>query len=248
MKLSDFLIRGRHLFGFLVPGIMWVASFFYLSDKSLFDFVESGNTWIKVIVLLGLSYILGFILQTITFPLIADTIKWLSRKINNSKLNLSKHSRGDEIPSAGRRFLNWLLVEKDHDELDKQLEEILKAELPVKVKKLAFQSDDIPGFCKYYILEFSDEMRRKVMEKENDINLMVASMIPVPLLFFSIMKDSLIGWRIWLAIISVLIFWIVLAFRLKHYVNGEKEEWRKIFLLLQMYKDENNAEVKKEAE
>jgi len=43
MKLSDFLIRGRHLFGFLIPGVMWVACLMCLSFKeNPLEFVEAG--------------------------------------------------------------------------------------------------------------------------------------------------------------------------------------------------------------
>jgi hypothetical protein len=219
MKLSDFLIRGRHLFGFLIPGLMWIASFFYLTDRDLITFVEGGNSWIRIGVLLGISYILGFILQTLIFPVIADSLK---------KLFVEKS--------------------KKYDKMDAQLVEILKAKLPANQTELLIEKNRLPNFCKYYILEFADELKRKVMEKENDINLMVATMIPAPLLVFSIIKSNLSGGYIWLTVGVIIVFWVGLVFRLRHYLEGEKEEWREIFLLLQMFKDEKKIEAKKEDE
>src|SRR5437773_11632264 len=77
MKLSDFLIRGRQLFGFLIPGIMWVACVSLLCfNTNPLKFVEAGgNPILRVGLLLSLGYIVGFILQTLLFPIIADTLK-----------------------------------------------------------------------------------------------------------------------------------------------------------------------------
>ena len=77
MNLSDFLIRGRHLFGFLVPGVMWVSvAFLLLSTNTPLSFVEnSDNPLMRSLLILAIGYVSGFCLQTILFPLITNPLK-----------------------------------------------------------------------------------------------------------------------------------------------------------------------------
>lgn len=150
MKLSDFLIRGRHLFGFLIPGVMWLACLsLLLFKKNPLEFVEEGASPIaRAGLLLALGYIVGFSLQSLLFPLLADRLK---RKIGT--------------PDT---------VEK----LGEQIRRILIAKLPEGESEWLVVPEHLPGFCKMYVLEHSKELKHFVIEKEDDINFLVANTIP----------------------------------------------------------------------
>lgn len=157
MKLSDFLLRGRHLFGFLIPGIMWVAcvSLLFFKTNPL-KFVEEGASPItRAGVFLALGYIVGFILQTLLFPLIADVLKL-------------KIGTPETVKPLGE-----------------QIRRILTARLPQDETQWLLAPEHLPEFCKFYILEHSKELKHIVVEKEDDINFMVANIIPGPLPAFS---------------------------------------------------------------
>src|SRR5260221_3521736 len=154
MNLSDFFIRGRHLFGFLVPGVMWVsvASILLWSSTPL-SFIEEGdNPVVRSIFVLALGYMTGFCLQTVLWPLIINPLK--------NKLGVS--------PSLKM--------------LTEYLEGVFEARLPPPEPQDRVTRDRLPLLCKLYVLENSQELRKLLLEKEADINFLVAVMVPGPLL------------------------------------------------------------------
>ena len=221
MKLSDFLIRGRHLFGFLIPGVMWVtcASLLFFKKNPL-EFVEEGNSPItRSGLLLAVGYIVGFSLQTLLFPIIADPLK---RRVG--------------IPQTVKK-------------LGEQIQRILTAKLPENESQWLVAPEHLPGFCKMYILEHSKELKHLILEKEDDINFLVANTIPGPLLIVSwLVFKGYSWWIIIIVVICVLILVVFLMKRLKHYLNREKEEWYEYFLLLQLKgNDEKQDKLKGES-
>lgn len=214
MKLADFLIRGRQFFGFLIPGIMWIAFFHYLLGKDPLEFVESGNTIIRVSLLASIGYIVGFIFQTLIFPQTADRIK--------AKIG---------IPETVAPLAD-------------QIKKIIKKKLPEIENEWLLPDEHLPDFCKNYILENSKELKRVVTEKEDDINFMVANIIPAPALTISWLVYYGYQWYvIAFVVICIAVFWALLLLRLHHYLKKEKEEWYEFFLLLQI----KNPEPKNEA-
>lgn len=213
MKLSDFFIRGRHLFGFLIPGIMWVAcaSLLFFKTNPL-EFVEEGKSLVvRAGMLLALGYIVGFSLQTLIFPIIADTLK---RRVG--------------IPETVK-------------DLGEQIQRILTAKLPEYETQWLVSPERLPGFCRFYILEYSSDLKHIILEKEDDINFLVANAIPGPLLVFSwLLYRGYRWWVISIAVVCAIIFVTFLLKRLQHYLRREKEEWYEIFLLLQIKEGEKS--------
>jgi hypothetical protein len=207
MKLSDFLIRGRHFFGFLIPGIMWIACLLLLFfKKNPMDFVEDGKSpAARAVMLIAASYITGFCIQTLLFPVLVDIMK--------------KH----------------IGVPCDVKDLGEQIQRILVAKLPENEIRWTVPLADLPIFCKFYILEHSKELKNILLEKEDDINFIAANILPGPLLIISwfIFK----GYPWWIIVISIICLFVIAALlfrRLVFYLRSEKVEWYEIFLLLQL--------------
>src|SRR5205823_2526417 len=120
------------------------------------DFVEKGGSpVIRAVILLALGYIAGFSLQTLLFPIIADTVK---RRVS---------------------------MPKNVENLEEQIERILTAKLPEKETSWLIAREHLPRICKSYIIERSSELKNLILEREDDINFLVANTIPGPLLVFS---------------------------------------------------------------
>ncbi len=220
MKLSDFLMRGRHLFGFLIPGVMWLASLSLIFlNKNPLQFVEEGTSPIgRTGLLLALGYIVGFSLQTLLFPLLADGLK-----------------RHLGIPET---------VQK----LAEQIQRILKGKLPEGESEWVLVPDHLPVFCKMYVLEHSKELKHFIIEKEDDINFLVANTIPGPLLICSwLVFKGYSGLSISIGAVSAVLLVTFLRRRLKHYLRREKEEWFEWFLLLHL-RETSEKQVRPQAE
>jgi MFS family permease len=186
---------------------MWVAcvSLLFFKINPLKFVEEGGSPIVRAGLFLALGYIVGFILQTLLFPILADTFKL-------------KIGTPETVKSLGE-----------------QIQRILTAKLPESETQWLLASEHLPEFCKFYILEYSKELKHIVLEKEDDINFMVANIIPGPLLAFSWMIfDGYRWWVIAAVVIGIIIMIVLLIRRLKHYLRKEKEEWYEIFLLLQI--------------
>jgi hypothetical protein len=196
---------------------MWVTCVSLLFfKKNPLAFVEEGNSPLtRASLLLALGYIVGFSLQTLLFPLIADPLK---RRIG---------------------------VPETVEQLGEQIQRILTAKLPEKESQWLIVPEHLPGFCKMYILEHSKELKHLVLEKEDDINFLVANTIPGPLLIVSWLVFKGNSW--WIVTVFAMCALILVFFlikRLEHYLRREKEEWYEYFLLLQITENEKRDKLK----
>ena len=218
MNLSDFLIRGRHLFGFLVPGVMWVSvAFLLLLTNTPLSFVEnSDNPLMRSLLILAIGYVSGFCLQTILFPLITNPLK----------ARIVLHPSLHKLPD---------LVEK-----------LVHARLPRTDIEGAVARDRLPLLCKFYVLEHSQELRKLVLEKEADINLLVANMVPGPLLLVTwTWRNYSVQTTVWVVSLVIVVV-LLLLWRLRRYLAREVEEWYETFLVLQLTNYDVESSASKE--
>ena len=195
---SDLFIRGRQFFGFLIPGVMWVISALLLFGERPLAFVEEGNSLLRTAFLIGISYIIGFTLQTMIFPITAD---WMKKRMN-------KHP-----PKKVAKV----------EELKKQIVRIFKSRLPAGERdKWAVPYKDLRSFCKLYVLEHSPAAGRLLLEKEDDINFMVAHMLSGPVLLLSwLYSRQYSGRTLAIAAVLSLTFAYALGRRLYFYLQVE---------------------------
>lgn len=197
MKPSDLFIRGRQFFGFLIPGIMWVASILLMSGGHPLAFVEGGNAFIRSALFIGIAYIVGFIIQTLIFPLTADLLKIFIRKRPPKKIRELK-------------------------ELKEQIIGIFKARLPSEQEAWLIPPDDFRSFCKLYVIAHSPALGSLLLEKEDDINFMVANLLSLPVFVFTWMRSNTYLQEHKAAIIvTTIIFALALLKRLHFYLQQE---------------------------
>jgi hypothetical protein len=187
MKPSDLFIRGRQFFGFLIPGVMWSATIMMILQQSPLAFVEAGNPLIRSALFIGISYIVGFVIQTLIFPLTADRMK----------------KRIRQCPPADIKS-----VEK----LKGQLKELFDWKLPTEKKALEVPDDDFTSFCKLYVLENSSTVGRFLLEKEDDINFMVAHLVSGPVFLLVWMYSRGYGW--WKLVVAAAVM-VAFVYRLR---------------------------------
>lgn len=168
MKPSDLFIRGRHFFGFLIPGVMWVATFLLALNDHPLAFAEGGNTFIRSAFLIGISYIVGFTTQTLVFRVIADSMKWYM---------------GEHQPDRIKGLKN----------LKEEIKKNFTSKLPSETVDLPVPDKDFRSFCKLYVLEHSPTLGSLLLEKEDDINFLVAHIVAGPALLLSWMHNRHFG-------------------------------------------------------
>jgi hypothetical protein len=197
MKPSDLFIRGRQFFGFLIPGIMWVASILLIQGEHPLAFVEGGNSFIRAALFIGISYIVGFIIQTLIFPLTADVLKKFIRQHPSKRL-------------------------KELKKLKEQIVDIFKSRLPSDQKEWVVPPDDFRSFCKLYVLNHSPALGSLLLEKEDDINFLAANLLALPVFVFAWMYSHPYSQDTKVKIIIVLIvFALALLKRLYFYLQQE---------------------------
>lgn len=208
---SDLFIRGRQFFGFLIPGMMWVISILLLMGERPLAFIEGGSSLIRAAYLIGISYILGFILQTLIFPVVADRMKKYMEKHPPKKM-------------------------AKMEELKKQIVRIFKSRLPAGEKdKWAVPHKDLRTFCKLYVLEHSPALGRLLLEKEDDINFMVAYLLSGPTLLLSWLYSRQHSWTtLVIATVLAAAFAYALGRRLYYYLQAEIVYAYEACLMLQL--------------
>ena len=79
------------------------------------------------------------------------------------------------------------VLPKTVEKLGKQIQTILTVKLPAAESQWLVVPEHLPVFCKMYVIEQSKELKHFILEKEDDINFLVANTIPGPLLIFSLL-------------------------------------------------------------
>lgn len=80
MKPADFFIGSREFFGSLIPGLLWLIAIVFLlvnaSMQKLLELAADAN-WIGVLLFIGLSLLIGTLLQRISFNFARRVHKFL---------------------------------------------------------------------------------------------------------------------------------------------------------------------------
>lgn len=206
MQLTGFILRTRHLFGFLVPGALWTAAIYEgvlrqmiragWAQHSLLALLEGGNIWIRTAGFLAISSALGFAIQTLLWPIVVD-----------------------------QRRKRWHLqaIESRKDVL-----QALRAKYSSKIAGTPwpYQGDEDLGFWKLFVLEHSRELKHLVLEKEDDINLLVAMTAAAPGLLILGAITLPIGTIPKLSFVALAIGCVFgLRAQVERYLRRERQEW-----------------------
>ncbi|SRR6266567_1217268 len=76
MRPTDFFVRGRQLFGFIIPGAVWLSALVVALGHNPLAVLEQGQVLVRAVLFTGVSYVVGFAIQTVVFQAMH---RWLKR-------------------------------------------------------------------------------------------------------------------------------------------------------------------------
>jgi hypothetical protein len=224
MRLADFFVGSRQLFGFLIPGTIWLFCLLIpVADKDLSVILHQSHA-IDIFLFLAAALIIGTAMESLSFYLAVRTSAALFRE----RLSREKHDT-DYFPMS---------VPKP---LIATARNVAQRHEPVSGYILSLSNREFSQYCKQTVLEHSKRHRRRLEEYEAEVNLL--AMLPLPLIVFAAVTaiwglggpNSLVpsvcpAERLLLPISSVLLVGLLLL-RLHPLRREEAESWFRFFLM-----------------
>lgn len=224
MAPSDYFLGFRHFFGYLIPGSLWATGILFMAG------VHPGKLtgWFAVGTFVLGSYILGYGVQGPLFGLVASIHE---RHLRNRD---ARKTVGASQAGADTPFIQDVAHEllksraKQHKESPK-LEAYIENISP----------DELPNFCKRYVLEFSQHLREEINDREGTINFIIGTIPGLAVLGLGIgiyqsfhISPARCEWGV-LSIFActVMASWFFFV-RLGNKRQAEAELWLKTFVVL----------------
>src|SRR6266498_3142837 len=110
MNPANFFISGRHLFGFIVPGILWIVSVMLWIKQDLADF--SQLTVYQLVALLAAGLVVGHAVGDLSFSITIHLSSWMHKW---SLISLKREQAWADIDELQAR-VGEILQEKKPDE------------------------------------------------------------------------------------------------------------------------------------
>jgi hypothetical protein len=222
MKPSDFYLSSRQLFGFLVPGLAWVLDAVVFLDRdachSPLIYAALNPGAVPVLFLLAAGVVTGMLFQWISF--------WISEQI---ELRLRRERRGSRpqqrLAEMETRILRALQTRRDQMG-------------PLWDLVMDTRDGNWARFvvCKNSVISRAPELSRRLLDLENEINLVGMLALPIVVLAvalwwhpfcFGTAVDKFVLPE-FLGAFSVYLFWIFYQLRLV-----ERKDCYEAFLLLE---------------
>jgi hypothetical protein len=162
MNPSQWLLRGRQIFGFLVPGAVWVLSGVLLMNfpSNPVELIsEMRPSWVEATAFFGFSYVAGFAMRDLSLWF----AEWTSK------------------PFAW--LIDETLIRRTAD-LEKRVLQIVDHRYGTIAEYVKPSSDRVLGFCKRILRGSAPELYRHLDIYEEEINLL--GLVPLPLVVFCV--------------------------------------------------------------
>jgi hypothetical protein len=230
MSINELTSRGRQLFGFLLPGMIWITTGTLLAyppaEHGLFSVDFHPSTFAIAAFIAG-GYLVGYA--------ISDIAKCFANHVHRPLSRLSKLNSCLIKEAALSQHVRCYL--RDNCGGYPHLIDMIGSDPTVHPP--TERDDDLFAFCKRYALEYAGPAARRDLEqREEEINLMC--MLPLPLIAFAVAwvcstlttannvsaVSQTMGWLVPLGLA------ICLCCPLKRARIGERIEAYEIFLLL----------------
>jgi hypothetical protein len=206
VKPSDFFVHSRQFFGFLIPGAMWVSAAFLVHDRRPDEWVGDGLSVVRAISFLGLSYVVGIIMQTVLF--------WIKEQLFTPQVQ-------DVLADVHKEFIRSEMKKVGIIKND----QIKDTQLPVLCKLYVLEhSGTMGGVSK----EHEDDINILIGSPIALIALLVA------LLYQRWISAQLLDKPLAFLLGVVLVLLFPLCFRLRRLGKDEMGEWCDMFLLLHL--------------
>ena len=154
--MSDFFLRGRQFFGFLIPGIIWAAAGALLFFRTVAFPFRDNPKWPNTALFLMLSYLIGFALNRLSFSF----VRGLSLKLQDKAATVRIRRRLMDLRARVRKQLRANYIGQPG------------FVLPPKNR--------LAAFCKRFIREKTAVLGKDLDSYEEEINFV--GMLPLPML------------------------------------------------------------------
>jgi hypothetical protein len=162
MKASDFSVSVRQLVAVLIPGAIWLCSFYLIAlNQNLLDRESDPNAFETVMLILAI-FLVGYSARRVAFTfgvLSGELCNWIEKFVPGPIRNWGSHAR--------RLKANEATIQS--------AQAILRS---VKSPEVTYDPADVPLLCKYYVLG-EGELSRRVEELEAEINLYATMVAPL---------------------------------------------------------------------
>ncbi len=168
MKLGDFFVGSRQLFGFLAPGVIWLfALYIPITSRPLGDVIRDAAP-AEAFLFLALALLVGTAVESVSFGVAVR----LSAAVRRGKVSREKHDF-DYLPLS------------------------LPSDLIRRCRAVAARTEASPGYidsltdrefsqyCKYSVIDRSPKHGSRLLEYEAEINLLAMLVMPLALLAVS---------------------------------------------------------------
>lgn len=220
MKLADFFIGSRQLFGFLAPGLVWLLVIYVAIGRSTVLEALSKAEALEILAFLGLALVVGTAVETISFRI---------------AVRASASLRGDRVSrEADDSDYFPLSLPRDLISHCRELA-VRRSNVPEAIRGMSDRQ--LSQYCKYSVIERTEELRSRLIEYESEINLL--AMLPLPLVLFSVsnLLSALrpevlmpLSLRLLMSLVALLVA-LLMLFRLHPLRREEAEAWFRFFLL-----------------
>lgn len=166
MKLADFFVGSRQLFGFLAPGVLWLVTLYLPFSSRFAGEVLAEADALDVLVFLAVALVVGTAVETISFKV---------------AVRISAALRGERV-SRERGDSDYFPLSVSPD-LRRLCREIALRQAPAPEYVDGMTDRELSQHCKYTVLERSHRFRDRLVEYEAEINLL--AMLSLPLVLFA---------------------------------------------------------------
>jgi hypothetical protein len=239
MKPSDFFITSRQLFGLLIPGTVWVSALVLILVKTdvlrLMNYVGEANL-AGCLGFLLVAFILGTILQYPSFALTAYCAakwgrfrNWIGSDPNYPDTQAHRKKVRDVIWAKYGNLQKW--------------EALWGVQPPQVLADEQKSQHEVFALCKRSILSRAPAMARRLLDHEDEINLL--GMLPLPTTLFAValllhvQEVGSLGLRgpHWLWYLGLFLAWgVLIVYLVRRFYYERAEEYRSayiIFLLIE---------------
>jgi hypothetical protein len=210
MKPSDFFLTRRHFLGFLVPGLLWLATPIWLCAIDLLGwFKEAKARELGLVVVAG--YVVGYVVQSATFAIL-----WWWRR-----------TRAEGSHSTGTAS-----VQTPMSRLKADIQKAVQSD----ARLVKLNACDLAQFCKWHAAKDS-YFQSQFSEFEDEINFTIGLSVPMMLLGIVGLVLTLGSWvgehRLCYggASVATLLMGAYMLWRFSYLWRAEEEAWYKAFLV-----------------
>lgn len=167
MKASDVYVRARQLFGFLLPGLIWLAAacviFLQAPLKELLD-CAAHATAISALAFLAVAFVLGVATQAVSYRF----AKWCGDTSLVRRLTSSADAYDQRLYEEASRRLTEVGVQPVLAKSNQGTE-------TYRERRQVFLK------AKWYVLVYLPQLGHRLLEVESEINIVGMTMLPLAL-------------------------------------------------------------------